>query len=795
MMKKNVVFVMGLLLWMMGSTQAAADNIVIEKGKYKITYKEAEQRFSIASKNSDGAYRVVFPNFAPEARYDFGGDTIYSVNSTLFSKVTHQEQEVENEFGKGVCYTFTFDEPQNGTSVTLSQRFYLYDSLDFILTDLTLSSSREVESNFLSPVAISAPYTLFTANSSNRMLKVPYDNDGFGRYYRYPITQAATSYEVTAIYEGTTRNGLIVGSVDHNHWKSAVTVSGSDNGKIHAVKVFSGISTSETRDAIPHGKLLGLSVSSARFFIGFFDDWRIGMESYARANTTVVPRRESWTGGAPFGWQSWGVMSNKNSYETDLEISDYYRDVLVPGSFNNGRQGQTIISLDASDNLSSTQHSQFVKHAKENGQIVGGYTTPFALWWSESDLDKIFYTDPYGKTYTMRDCVLHVNGEPCKYDGAYCLDPTHPATKSGMASSLRSMAAAGFGYVKVDFTSNGIIQADSYYNPAVRTAVEAYNEGMSYFIKQADKYGLFVAFSISPLFPYQYANSRRIACDTWGLIGQTEYSMNALSGGWWSDLLYQFNDPDHIVLVGNGDQRNATVGENRARMTNGVVAGMVLVADNFSLSDESGQGNATLSRGRAKAILMNNDVNEVGRMGTSFMPVYGCKEYNNSPGGAESFFMHHTDSCLYVAVINYDSSPISGTIPYALLGMQSGDVAAVKELWMGVEQAAQGSEALGYSVPAQDARIYRIAKRGSGVLSLQAPGMSVEVVDARGVFTLRSSVPVERVELYDVCGRLLMTQAGGDKMTVTLNPAPCKGLLVMTVIMANGTAVTRKISF
>ena len=27
--------------------------------------------------------------------------------------------------------------------------------------------------------------------------------------------------------------------------------------------------------------------------------------------------------------------------------------------------------------------------------------------------------------------------------------------------------------------------------------------------------------------------------------------MNAISGGWWTDLLYQYNDPDHLVMVGS----------------------------------------------------------------------------------------------------------------------------------------------------------------------------------------------------------------------------------------------------
>ena len=150
----------------------------------------------------------------------------------------------------------------------------------------------------------------------------------------------------------------------------------------------------------------------------------------------------------------------------------------------------------------------------------------------------------------------------------------------------------------MDFTSNGMVQADSYYNKDVTTAVEAYNEGFSHFISEVDKgEPMFIALSIAPIFPYQYGNSRRIACDTWGKIGQSEYSLNAVSGGWWTNEFYQYNDPDHLVLVGN-DAEKETEGENRARITNGAVSGMVLVSDNYSLEDKSGRGDAKLSRER-----------------------------------------------------------------------------------------------------------------------------------------------------------------------------------------------------
>ena len=82
-----------------------------------------------------------------------------------------------------------------------------------------------------------------------------------------------------------------------------------------------------------------------------------------------------------------------------------------------------------------------------------------------------------GSQYTGYECVIKVNGKPAKLDGAYCLDPTHPGTKEFISREVQNKKKEGFEYLKVDFTSNGMVQADSYYNKDVTTAVEAYNEG------------------------------------------------------------------------------------------------------------------------------------------------------------------------------------------------------------------------------------------------------------------------------------------------------------------------------
>jgi len=430
------------------------------------------------------------------------------------------------------------------------------------------------------------------------------------------------------------------------------------------------------------------------------------MEEYARANTLVQPMRKTWKRGTPFGWQSWGVMSDRNGYDVDVAVSEYFKETLKPNGFCNS-QGINIMSIDAWDGMNSEQRTKFTEVAKKNGQVPGSYVTPFCLWWNE---DMLYRKICEGSQYTGYECVIKVNGKPAKLDGAYCLDPTHPGTKEFISREVQNKKKEGFEYLKVDFTSNGMVQADSYYNKDVTTAVEAYNEGFFHFISEVDKgEPMFIALSIAPIFPYQYGNSRRIACDTWGKIGQSEYSLNAVSGGWWTNEFYQYNDPDHLVLVGN-DADKETEGENRARITNGAVSGMVLVSDNYSLEDKSGRGDAKLSRERAQKILMNKDVNEMADFGRSARPVYGYREYNDKGDGAENCFVLDTEKYLYVSVVNYKDNQIAGKVALERLGLSPSSFSSVKELWSG-DDVKVGKDGLSYTVPGKDAKIYRFLKK------------------------------------------------------------------------------------
>ena len=633
--------------------------------------------------------RVIIRGSVPVA--DFGSQR---VSADELSEVTIKKEKLHpSASGGGTLQLYRFSDGLR----LLTQAFLVGE--DGVETWLTLSmkDSSEVESKYLMPLKTKVE----KADSDRRFLKVPYDNDDFVRYHVLPLDTAAVSYEVAAVFGGPDRSGIVIGSIEHDHWKSAVSL---DHGCITA---YSGVSTKETRDVLPHGSLRGRQVSSARFLITASDDWRRAMELFAKACSQVQEGRRQWKHGAPFGWQSWGVLADKNSFQTDVEVSDYMAHTLRPAGFC-APDGTQILSIDAWDNLSQEQKAALCRHAKANGQIPGTYVTPFCLWWNEQDLDRPLFP---GSRWTGRDACFKVNGKPFKYDGAFCLDPTHPATHAFFHTVAQGLKDAGFEYFKIDFTCNGMIQADSYYEPSVRTAVEAYNYGFQRFIGELDRDGqVFTALSIAPVFPYQYGNSRRIACDTWGSIEQSEYAMNAISYGWWTNALYQFNDPDHLVLVGKDAAQGKveSLGENRARYTTGVVSGMLLIPDVWSISDRSGRGSASLSFQRAKDVLMNEEINRVARLGQAFRPVYGDSQWRPFTGAAENLVVHTEGDETWLAAINYSKEPLIILLPLTDLGLSADSCPRVRELWMGQEvEVVHG--AFEVRVPPMDARIFHLS--------------------------------------------------------------------------------------
>ena len=80
--------------------------------------------------------------------------------------------------------------------------------------------------------------------------------------------------------------------------------------------------------------------------------------------------------------------------------------------------------------------------------------------------------------YKYKDVYLYANGKPQELDGAYAVDPTHPAIEAMMKHTSELFHRAGFEYVKMDFMTHGAMEADKWYNPEIQTGIQGYNYGM-----------------------------------------------------------------------------------------------------------------------------------------------------------------------------------------------------------------------------------------------------------------------------------------------------------------------------
>ena len=711
--------------------------------KWNVGYDELSRRLTIGY---DG--RTLLTDAYCETAFE--GKTLRSYDAVA---VSTEEREISDCFGTGcelqVRYTMAGGQ-------TLLQTLAVYDGRPYAVVQLALTKGGGlVESNCLVPLKSDTQSTMMPTGRQNRMLFVPWDNDGFIRYASTTLRSTVNSYSVTAIYNSESREGMVCGAVDHDLWKNVVHVVGADYDKVEQLALISGYTDEHSHDSIqsegavmPHGAVVADTVRSARFIMGWFDDWRTGLETFGQACTLVAPRRE-WAGGAPYGWSSWGVQQTSISYQGVIDCADFIRDNLMTHGFHD-REGRVVMSLDAwwNDNLSTQQVKDFVSYCKANNMIPGLYYGPFCRF---GDLQS--YVPGTGNKYRFRDIALKQHGRYKVVDGAYCLDPTHVGTKQFMLNDMQRFKQWGVEYLKCDFMSNGAIEADEWYNKNCHTGIQAYNEGMAALMRYAGT--MYLDLSIAPAFPYQYTHGRRISCDAWGAIDHTKYVMNNTSYGWWLREVYVANDPDHLVMAlrqdGGGVQTEAA---NRARLTSGVVTGAFITGDNFSknvtLWRDNDQSKGQLnnywetSQERALKLLTIDEINEIPRTCSSFRPVYGNA---STSVGAELFMTYETDRYVYVAAINYQTlMPISGQIPFADLCIDAAGVKGIKELWTG-SIVTTTTTALPYNVPASDARIYRIEKNEtSGIRNVQHSTSSVQ-------------------HLYDLQGRRLLT-------------APARGLYI-----------------
>lgn len=570
-----------------------------------------------------------------------------------------------------------------GNGLPTMRQYFTLDQTDSFLVRVDVTGA-DLSANWMGPVVVDSTGGVnIGVTNDNRSLYVPFDNDGFVSYNAMPINNSSTSYEVGAFYDNTSRNGLVVGSVTHDTWKSGVYFNGANN-KLNQMNVFGGATS--PWDVMPHGFVTGNTISSPTIFVGFGDDWRVTMQQYTAENTNFTPRMIC-TNSVPFGWNSWGVIQENVNYADVMAVSDFFHTNLEPRGFTNS-QGTVYINLDSYwNNLNSFELQSFVNRCHAYGQKAGIYWGPF-VWFGAATNATNTFVDGTTNTYRYSDVLLRDDsGNFESVDGGLAMDPSHPGTKEFISYWVNQYTNYGFDYIKLDFLSHGALEG-VHYDPNITTGIEAYNEGMSNVISQINS-TMFISESIAPLFPYQYGQSRRIACDAEAsLISNTEYTLNSVTYGWWLDNLYKFNDPDIMVFNGYG----ATTNENQSRLISGAVTGVFLDGDDLT---------STNGQQAADSCLTNNAISTVARAGQTFTPVEG-----NTGTGAANIFVRPSGATWCLAVFNYTSGATNETVDLNRAGLPSGSFVATN-LWDGTTTIVSGS----FNVPlnSKQSKLFHLA--------------------------------------------------------------------------------------
>jgi alpha-galactosidase len=669
--RHKLFFILLILLF----SERSASAIIINYGRAgKIDYNLKTGTFQV----SDGAVQLLLNGFS-QAAYQKK-----IISSKNYPQISYTKTVIMDGFGKGFKHVFLLK--QHGLP-TMQQVFYTYKDKDYFMISLTLQGADlsinhmvPINGNLIHQEASQVPTSLF----------VPFDNDTFISYNAVPLKANTSnpSAEVTAFYHDQSRKGFIIGSIEHSNWKTGIITGMNAEKKINIQAICGYTEESITRDKMEHGYLKGNTISSSKVFFGAFADWRSGMETYARANRIAEPPVIfKWTAGTPVGWNSWGVMQEKITLEKANQVVDFFADSLK--TFRS--DGVAYIDLDSYwDNLLKggltgdySKLKTFADYAKSKGLKPGIYWAPFVDWGFAGGGTR----KAEGSDYTFGEMWTKIGSGYHDIDGARALDPTHPGTQQRIATVIKKFKECGFEMIKIDFLGHAAIESNHFYDQKVTTGMQAYKAGMEFLLKQLDNKMLVYA-AISPsLASGRYVHVRRIACDAFKSIKDTEYTLNSLSNGWWQTYLYDYIDADHVVFSDQSEQ------ENMARVLSAIVTGTCIIGDDFS---RQGKWNNTAQR-----LLSNTEILNVLKDGKAFLPVEG-----NRGKSASQLFVKQVGNVKYLALFNYSDEVKPFTLDFSRIGLNMDEVYSCQNLITQKTENFKNNQAL--SVAAKDAIIFKI---------------------------------------------------------------------------------------
>ena len=524
-------------------------------------------------------------------------------------------------------------------NLKLIQHFEIEKDKNYFTIQLIISSDKTIESNYLVPLDFIYPSDICNElflSLEEKMLLVPYDNDMWVKYETTYLRPGRTSYDLTAIFDDKSNNGLLIGALDFDTWKNAIKCSAYDARSFYAL---SGIADENTHDHLEHGYLKAKQIKSSRFICGFYDDIRSGLEQYSKI--VINPNGiYKWKHGVPFGWNSYSALTLDTTIENVSAAADFIYNNL--NSFKS-ENGVTYINFDAVENIEEKDIRKLIDKLHSRNQKVGWYMNPVSHLESQNDVP-LLGSDKYRKDILLKN--TDGSNYP-KIDNKYPIDITIPEAEKDFRLTLRWFVKMGFDYIKLDFLSHGALEG-KHHNKKIKTGRQALMYFYNIVLEELDpkkiNKEIFISSSIDPLFPNGYSHSRRSSCDAFGHHEDVRYVLNSLTYSYWTNnTLYQFNDPDHTVLYHSkvDGRKSTSINEARSRYNASIISGTVML-----LSDDYGPKNTSITKNTKKRALEfanNKNLNDLARLNIAFKPITLSNTSN----------VFYTDN--YFAVFNYEN--------------------------------------------------------------------------------------------------------------------------------------------
>jgi len=537
--------------------------------------------------------------------------------STDFSKHQVQKQDINDSLGKGKRLLFTHTLAEGSADLQMQQIFTFYESSEALLVSVEISAAdgMVLESRNISPISIEPAYK-GKANfpwEEPILVDLPFDNDNWGKLLPLPWPTAegqinsGTSHELTMIYDAVSHKGLTMGSLEHDFWKTGFSYNFSlKRGELLSFTTYGGAARTDdpslpldyggkdgTHDVMPHGTMLSAVLRSPLIYLEASDDFRSANSNFGKMQAKLAGSL-SWQGKTPMYWNSFSVEDVLGHYRVMMPKDVYKIIDFLKLQDQLNQYGQPILSIDSYDQqiYSTEVLTEIGDYARQAGQELGFYSCPFSLWTWKSNIETAILP---GTEVPLREVILRDQDDnpiPFKTGdwGAFPLDPTHPATKDYMINQLTKAKTIGAKFIKIDFLTAGSFEAKKWYDPKIRTGMQAYNYGLKTFKHLLDSImgdDVFISMAISPMFPHQYAHTRFVSTDVHSHLrddqegfahyGSTAASMITASHmGWIQGTLWPFTNMDNLVMRKFQDHQELSIDEVEARIISLMTMGSIL---------------------------------------------------------------------------------------------------------------------------------------------------------------------------------------------------------------------------